>query len=64
LGAPRDYQYAIETRNPNYLTPEFFDFLREHGLAHVFLDGYYMPPIADILEQCNTFTSGLSVIRL
>ena len=64
MGAPRDYPYAIEIRNPNYLTPEFFDFLREHDLAHVFLAGYYMPPIAEIFEHCNSFTSGLSVIRL
>lgn len=62
--APRGYPYAIETRNPNYPTPEFFDFLRDHNLAYVFLDGYYMPPIADVFEHCNTFTSGLSVIRL
>ena len=54
----------MEVRNPNYLTPEFFDFLREYELAYVFLDGYYMPPIADVFEHCDTFTSDVSVIRL
>jgi uncharacterized protein YecE (DUF72 family) len=41
--APKGFSYAIETRNPNYLSTAFFDFLREHELGHVFLEGYYMP---------------------
>ena len=54
----------MEVRNPNYLTPEFFDFLREYELAYVFLDGYYIPPIADVFENCNTLTQDISAIRL
>ena len=51
---PAGFQYAIETRNPNYLTQEFFDFLGEHGLGFVFLEGYYMPHIGEVFERCDT----------
>ncbi len=62
--APEGFQYAIETRNKNYLTDEFFDFLRDHGLGYVFLEGYYMPPIASVAEEHETATADFTVIRL
>jgi uncharacterized protein YecE (DUF72 family) len=62
--APCGYQYAVETRNPNYLSDDYFGFLRDRGLAHVFLDGYYMPPVGEIFEKHDTATAGFSVVRL
>jgi uncharacterized protein YecE (DUF72 family) len=62
--APSGYRYAVESRNPNYLSPGFFDFLREHGLGYVFLDGYYMPPIGEVFAGHDTFTADFTVIRL
>ena len=62
--APEGFQYAIETRNPNYLSREFFEFLRDHSLGHVFLEGYYMPHIAEVFSRHDTFTADFSVIRL
>jgi len=62
--APKGYQYAIETRNPNYLRPEFFAFLKEHGLGYVFTEGYYMPHIGEVFAQHDAFTADFSVIRL
>ncbi|KAB2891397.1 MAG: DUF72 domain-containing protein [Desulfobulbaceae bacterium] len=44
-GLPEGYRYCIEIRNSNWLRSEYFDFLAEHKLGHVFLQGYYMPPI-------------------
>ena len=43
--------YAVEIRNPNYLVPDFFDFLRLHELGFVYLDGYYMPPIGEVFAK-------------
>jgi len=40
---PADYSYAIETRNPNFISQGWFDFLRAHKTGHVFSDGGYMP---------------------
>ncbi len=62
--APKGPSYAIEIRNPNYLTPAFFDFLGEKGLGFVYLDGYYMPPIGSIFEKFKPLTAGFSVLRL
>jgi uncharacterized protein YecE (DUF72 family) len=62
--APDGCEYAVETRNPNYLSKPFFDFLRERGIAHVFLDGYYMPPIGEVFDKHDTQTAKFSVVRL
>ncbi len=62
--APAGFQYAIETRNPDYLKDEFVDFLRQHGLGFVLLDGYYMPRIAEVVEKLDIRTAPFSIIRL
>lgn len=62
--APTGYQYAIECRNPNYLKPDFFDFLSDHKLSFVLLDGYYMPPIQDVIRWHNINTADYTIIRL
>ena len=62
--APGGYQYAIEIRNPNYLSPAFFDFLKFRRLGFVFLEGYYMPPIAGVFEKFKPVTADFSIVRL
>ena len=62
--APRGFLYAVESRNPNYLSAPYFDFLRERKLAHVFLDGYFMPPPGTVAAANDTQTAEFSVIRL
>lgn len=61
--APQDYPYAVEIRNPNYLSPAFFEFLKEHRLAFVYLEGYYMPPIGQIFERYDPEMAPFSIIR-
>jgi uncharacterized protein YecE (DUF72 family) len=63
-GAPKGFQYAIESRNPNYFSKVYFDFLKDHGLGHVYLEGYYMPKIGEVFERFHPLTSDFSVIRL
>jgi len=62
--APAGFQYAIETRNPNYLKEELVGFLPQHGLGYVLLDGYYMPRIFEVAGQLNIRTAPFSIIRL
>jgi uncharacterized protein YecE (DUF72 family) len=62
--APKGPDYAVEIRNPNYLVPDFFDFLRLHGLGYVYLDGYYMPPIGDVFKKHKPRTASFQVVRL
>jgi uncharacterized protein YecE (DUF72 family) len=62
--APNGPAYAVEIRNPNYLVPDFFDFLRLHGLGFVYLDGYHMPSIGEVFAVHNPRTAPFQVIRL
>jgi uncharacterized protein YecE (DUF72 family) len=59
-----NYQYAVEIRNPNYLNDNYFEFLQAHSLSHVFLQGYYMPPVTDIYKKFHDFLKKPVVIRL
>ncbi|NTU72958.1 DUF72 domain-containing protein [Candidatus Roizmanbacteria bacterium] len=63
-GLPAGYQYCIEIRNPNYLKEEYFDFLADHHLGPVFLQGYYMPSIFDLYEKFKNRLSDPVVLRL
>jgi uncharacterized protein YecE (DUF72 family) len=62
--APKGFAYAVETRNPNYLGPELFDFLKGRAVGFVYLDGYYMPPIGSIFEAHHPRTAPFGVVRL
>ncbi len=61
---PRGYTWCLEPRNPNYLNADYFAFLRENGLAHVWLQGYYMPPIFGLYEKFADQLTADVVIRL
>lgn len=60
----REYDYAIEIRNPNYLNDNWFKFLLNHEISHVFLHGYYMPNIYDTYSKFSEYIKGKSVLRL
>lgn len=61
---PQGYTWCLEPRNSNYLNAEYFAFLRQHGLAHVWLQGYYMPPVFGLYEKFADQLSPNVVIRL
>ena len=46
---PRPLKYALEIRHPTFLTPAFFDLLREHNVAFVFADTAQKWPYAEDL---------------
>lgn len=62
--SPRDYKLAVETRNPNYLNERYFEFLNRENLYHVFVQGYYMPPIIQLYNKHSDYIRDLAVIRL
>ena len=62
--APDGFDYAVEIRNPNYLRRSWFDFLKDLHINPVLLEGYYMPPIAEVAERFDTSSGDVSVIRL
>ncbi len=63
-GLPEEYQYCIEIRNPNYLKDDYFDFLAEHHLGPVFLQGCYMPSIFELYEKFKNRLSDPVLLRL
>jgi uncharacterized protein YecE (DUF72 family) len=62
--APPGYQYAIESRNPNYLNEQYFSFLQSAGISHVFIQGYYMPEITTVYTPHAPLIDNTAVIRL
>ena len=61
---PPDFNYAFEIRNPNYLNKSYFEFINENNIAHVFLEGYFMPSIIELYQKYSEHIKNLVVIRL
>lgn len=61
---PRDIPLAIETRNKNYLKHEYFQFLREKRLIHVFSEKLYMPHVYEVYEEFGDLLIDKTVLRL
>lgn len=61
---PRSIPIGIELRNPNYLNNIYFNFINDHGVYNVFLQGYYMPPIWEVYEKLSDRIKEKVVIRL
>lgn len=55
---------AIETRNKSYLVKEYFEFLKEKHVAHVFSEKIFMPHIYEIYEKFGHLLTERVVIRL
>lgn len=61
---PPGLPIAVETRNKNYLTEEYFQFLKQKGIIHVFSEKLYMPHVYEVYEKFGQYIEGTSVIRL
>jgi uncharacterized protein YecE (DUF72 family) len=60
---PRDFRYAIEVRNPEFLCPEYFACLRGHGVAHVFSAWTRMPEIGVQMHLPEASTADFTLAR-
>ena len=61
---PKGYKFALEIRNKQWLTAEFFDLLREHKVAYALIDQAWMPRVSEIFEKCDPITADFTYIRL
>lgn len=61
---PSGHIWGVEIRNPNWLNRGYFTFLRERGLAHVFEQGYYMPPVYDVYAKHSEQLTDTAIVRL
>lgn len=55
---------GIECRNANYLTREYFRFLKDHGIAHVFSEKRYLPHIYELYAKHGNLIGDRVAIRL
>ncbi|MDX2153073.1 MAG: DUF72 domain-containing protein [Bryobacteraceae bacterium] len=62
-GLPAGFRYAVEIRNPEFLSPEYFGCLREYNVAHVFNAWTRMPelPVQTRIEAA--YTADFTVAR-
>lgn len=61
---PRGFQYAVELRNAEWMTPGYFGALTRHGVAHVFNHWERMPTLGEQLAREHAFTAPFTVCRL
>lgn len=61
---PRDFEYGVEIRNPNYLDSRYFNFLASFKISHVFIHGYYMPSIFTLYDTYRELLGKNTIIRL
>jgi uncharacterized protein YecE (DUF72 family) len=61
---PKGYRFAVEIRNKQWLTPEFFNLLREHTVAYALIDQVWMPRVSEIFEKFDPITADFTYIRL
>lgn len=61
---PKTPPLAIESRNPNYFDADYFHCLKEHGVHHVFCQGYYMPPVWEVEAKHGDLLTDTAVVRL
>ena len=48
---PNRFTHALETRNRNYLSPAFYEFLLSHKLCPVLISGNWMPRISSLFAE-------------
>lgn len=59
----RDFRYAVEIRNGEFLGDEYFGLLREHKVAHVFNSWTRMPDLPSQIALPGAFTADFTVCR-
>ncbi len=60
---PKEFRYAVEIRNPEFLEPDYFACLRRHGVAHVYNAWSRMPELSRQLALPDSATAGFQVCR-
>jgi uncharacterized protein YecE (DUF72 family) len=60
---PRGFRYAVEIRNPEFLTPGYFDCLRQFNVAHVYNAWTRMPDLPVQIAVPGSRTANFMVCR-
>jgi uncharacterized protein YecE (DUF72 family) len=60
---PAEFRYAVEVRNPEFLTTDYFACLRSHGVAHVYNAWSRMPELHRQMRMPDSVTADFLVSR-
>jgi uncharacterized protein YecE (DUF72 family) len=60
---PAGWRYSVEVRNAEFLVPEYFACLREHGVAHVYNAWTRMPDLEEQMAIDDSVTADFTVTR-
>jgi uncharacterized protein YecE (DUF72 family) len=60
---PEGFRYAVEIRNPEYLSPEYFGTLADRNVAHCFNAWTRMPALEDQARLDDAYTADFTVVR-
>jgi uncharacterized protein YecE (DUF72 family) len=60
---PEGFRYGVEIRNEDYLTPQYFDVLASHNVAHVLNAWTRMPALDDQARLPGVCTADFTVVR-
>ena len=60
---PPLFRYAVEIRNQEFLSADYFSCLRHHGIAHVFNSWTRMPDLGEQIEIPDSYTADFTVAR-
>ncbi len=60
---PKDYEYAVEIRNSDFLQEDYLRMLQTHSVAHLLNNWTRMPPILQQLQIGGVLTAKFSVAR-
>jgi uncharacterized protein YecE (DUF72 family) len=61
---PGDFDYAVEVRNRQWLSPELAYLLRSHRVSLVLVDQAWMPHADEVLDRFDPVTGPLCYVRL
>jgi uncharacterized protein YecE (DUF72 family) len=60
---PKDYQFAVEIRNKNWMNAEFADVLRERGVALTLIDQSWVPRPWELKQKLDLVTADFAYVR-
>ncbi len=60
---PKEFRYAVEIRNPEFLERDYFACLRAHGVAHVYNAWSKMPELRQQMAIPDSVTADFQVCR-
>ena len=60
---PKEYRFAVEIRNKNWLVPQFLEALRSHRVALAIIDQAWMPRPAQWFEKFDPITTNFTYVR-